>query len=380
MTTQQLTTIEQKLTSSEVQNRLVMALGLDIDDEQAQKEAFRFASSVITEIQKTAGDPKKDLTGCNPDSIVRAMVDAAQLKIGIDGRQHAHLVKYNNAVQLQIGYRGYIAKLSEYLKDVDFTAEPVFNGDELKVADEGGFQTYTLKKKDPFASSWDDLQGVAVQITYSRSGEKYSKVTTVSKADIKKMRGAAKQDFIWAGWPIEKAKAAAIKRACKVTFANIQGLQDMIRYDNENNFDPSKLQDAAPTRKSIVDNINSALAAPQEVTDERLVGAMLPTLLDAGEKATQHDPETGEILEPEIMVGESTREDDGATADDSMHGELQPPTASLEEQGNAAAAQGTAAYSAFFKALSPEQVAEVKGYLKTWNAKAKESDNQPKGE
>lgn len=259
----QLTVIEQKLTSPDVTNRLIVALGLPPNDEKAQSEAFRYASSVLAEIKKVDGDPKRSLSGCTPDSIVQAMVDAANFKLAIDGKQHAHLVKYGNNATLQIGYRGYIAKISEHFKDADFTAEAVFKGDVLAMSDNGGFQTYTLSKADAFADGWQNLQGVVVRLSYSKGGEKYQKVTAVSKSDLEKIRKSAKQDFVWNQWPIEKSKAAAIKRACKIQFADVMGLQEVIRYDNEMHFTP--IADASPTRSSIIDNINKTVQ-PETVT------------------------------------------------------------------------------------------------------------------
>lgn len=245
--------IEQKLTETKTTNRLMVALGLDPADEKAQGEAFRYASSVLAEIKKLDSDPKRSLTSCNPDSIVQAMIDAATLHLAIDGRQHAHLVKFGNSVQFQIGYRGYIAKISEHYREADFTAEAVFKGDKLSVSDDGGFQSYKLEKSDPFAEGWANLTGVVVRLSYKKGDTQHQKVTTVSKGDLEKMRKAAKQDYIWSAWPIEKAKAAALKRACKIQFADVTGLQELIRHDNEANFDLDKL--ASPTRSTIIDNL-----------------------------------------------------------------------------------------------------------------------------
>jgi len=278
-----LTTIEQRLTAPDVTNRLIVALGLTPDNEQAQQEAFRYASSVLAEIKRVDSDPKRSLSGCSPDSIVQAMVDAASYKLAIDGRQQAHLVKYGAVAQLQIGYRGYIAKISEHYKDADFTAEAVFNGDTVTMSDNGGFQSYTITKANAFAEGWDKLQGVIVRLSYSKGGDKFQKVTAVSKGDLVKIRAAAKQDFIWNQWPIEKAKAAAIKRACKIQFADVMGLQEIIRYDNEANFDLDNA--AAPTRSTIIDNINQSVTGEQPTIEHEPAEQVYP--LTAGGTTAQ---------------------------------------------------------------------------------------------
>lgn len=273
MSNQQLAIIETKLHSNDTQSRLLAALNISPEDEAGQRQAFKYASSVLEEIKKTMSDPKRDLSSADPDSICRAMIDAAQFKIPIDGRQQAHLVKFGTQVQMQIGFRGYIAKIAEYYQDADFTAEAIFEGDTLTVRDEEGFQTYSLEKADPFADGWQKLKGVLVRLSYTKGGQKFQKVTTVSKGDLEKIRKSAKQDYIWSAWPIEKAKAAAIKRACKIQFADVAGLQEMIRYDNDTNFDISR-QPAAPERRSIVDNINEAILNPPTESEQ-------PEIMDA---------------------------------------------------------------------------------------------------
>jgi recombinational DNA repair protein RecT len=282
----QLQVIETKINSADVTNQLIVALGLKESDENARNEAFRYASSVMSEIAKTAGDDKKDLTVCTPDSIVRCMIDAASFKLPIDGKQLAHIVKYGKTATLQIGYRGYIAKISEHFKDADFTATPVFDGDKLTVTENGNIQDYTLERKNPFADDWKDLQGVIVSLGYSKGGERFKKITTVSKADLTKIRASAKQDYIWAKWPIEKAKAAAIKRACKIQFADVMGLQEVIRYDNEVHFDQEE-QPAAPVRKSIVDNINASIAPEEQPTIEHEESEKTYTLIASSKEQFQ---------------------------------------------------------------------------------------------
>lgn len=253
----QLAIIEKKLTSEETKGKLLSRLGISIENERGQQEAYRYASSVLAEVQKTAGDPKRDLTVCNPDSIVQSMIDAASFGLTIDGRQHAHLVKYGNNATFQIGYRGYLSKIKEHYPDADFTVELIFDGDDVKIWSEDSMQRFTLEKKDAFNQSQDRFKGVLFAVSYTDNGKPVQKVTAVTEERIERAKRAAKQDFIWKSDYFEKAKAAAIKNACKVMFASIQGLQEMIRYDNETNYDAH--QKSEPTKSSIIDNINRAV-------------------------------------------------------------------------------------------------------------------------
>jgi recombinational DNA repair protein RecT len=263
----QLAVIEKKLTSPDVTNKLALALNLNPQDENAKNQAYKYASSVLAEVAKTAGDSKKDLTVCQPDSIVQAMIDAAQYQLAIDGRQLAHLVKYGTRASFMPGYRAYLYKIKQHYPDADFTIECIFEGDDVKIWAEDGTQHFTLKKNsDPFDQSIQKFKGVLFAVNYTDNGRLVQKVMAVPKERIARARKAAKQDYIWTSDFFEKAKAAAIKNACKVLFTSLQGLQDMAQADNENNYDVSR-QEAAPTRKSIVDNINAELSTKPEQPD-----------------------------------------------------------------------------------------------------------------
>lgn len=259
----QLQIIEQKLTSDEVTNRIALALNIPPDDEAAQNKAKKYASSVLAEVTRTKGS-KNDLTLCNPDSIVQTMIDAAQFQVAIDGRQQAHLIAYGKNCSFQMGYRGYLAKIKEHYPDADFVTEPVYEGDEVKLWNENGVQKYTHNKKAAFRSGENGFIGVLFAVTYTDNGRLICRVMDVPKERIDRARAAAKQKYVWSSDYIEKAKAAAIKVACKQLFASIQGLQDIASYDNKNNF---KLQDATPVRKSLIDNINESLG--DDVSDDQ---------------------------------------------------------------------------------------------------------------
>lgn len=268
----QLAVIEQKITAPATMNDLAMALGVDAANESQMRETFSFANSVMAEIKKTQGDPKKDLTVCAPDSIVRSMIDAARFRLHIDARQYAHLVKFGNAATLMIGYRGYLAKIKEHYPDADFIVEPVYKGDELSIWEEDGNQHYKLVKKSVFNDGESNFDGILFAVTYTDKGRLIRKVNAVPRARIARARGAAKQDFVWKSDYIEKAKAAAIKASCKVMFSAIQGLQDMIRYDNERNHDLEKPA-IAPSAGTIIDNLNKEIEseippAPGDVAGE----------------------------------------------------------------------------------------------------------------
>lgn len=228
--------IEAELRRKENTGRMALALGYSGKDEAGKAEAFKYISSVLQEIKKTEGDDKKDLTICTVDSIVSAMIDAALFRLPIDGRGLAHLVKYLNKATLQIGYKGFLFKIAEHYKDTDFTAEPVFEGDEFVVSDNGGFQTYTHSKGDPFQRDAKKMKGLFACLAYSDDAGRHSKVAVLPAEEITLIQSKAKQQYIWKEWFFEKAKVAALKRLCKIHFATVMGVQEMMQYDNAHNF------------------------------------------------------------------------------------------------------------------------------------------------
>lgn len=333
----QLTVIENKLTTPEVRKEIALRLNLDPNDEAAQNKAKKYAMSVLAEIAKTQGDPKKDLTVCSPDSIVQTMIDAAQFQLSIDGRQHAHIVKYGQNATLQIGYRGYLAKVKEIYPDADFTIRPIYEGEKVKIIDDGGSQTYTVSGDvDPFDVDESKLKGVLVAVSYTDNGRLIRKVNAVPKSRIDRAKRAAKQDFIWKSDYIEKAKAAAIKASFKVMFASIQGLQDVANYDNQKNYDPN--QEASSSRSSIIENINQSVG------------------VEPGP-----DPEPEEDFEPEIIDAEIIE---------------QVNIDNLVMAGDKASNQGLDSYKAWAATLTEKEKEPLREHHAEWVRKAKEVDSE----
>lgn len=298
-----LAVIQERLSSKEVTNRLAVSLGLSPDDEKAQTQAFKYASSVIAEIAKTQGNEKNDLTKCTPDSICRAVVDAAQFRISVDGRKLAYLEarwnKDKKALEagLQISTNGLVYKIAEQYPDVTIQADAVFEGDTLKIKVVDGVKDYDLIVDNPFCTDIAKLQGVVVKLSYTMSGKKHQDVQVVPKQDLLKMKAASKTS-VWDSWPIERMKTAAIKRVCKWHFKAVIGLQDMIDYDNRENYDLAKIEHASPVRKNIVDNLSAAIEGKPIVEDE-------PMMVEHVEEAAvvaEPEPEIIAQPEPEIVV------------------------------------------------------------------------------
>lgn len=285
--------IEGTLKSKEVVSKVVLALGGDSNDEAAKQEAFKYIASVLQEVQRTIGDDKKDLTTCEPHSIVQCMIDAATMQLPIDGRSLAHLMKYGKKATLQIGYRGFLYKISQYYQDASFAAVPVFEGDDVSISDENGFQSYKHKPANPFEDNPENMRGIVCGLTFTHNGQKHSKVIAMSMDEIGKVRSKAKQDYIWKEWFIEKAKVAGLKRLCKIHFAGLMGLQDMIEYDNRENF----MIDATPPDNQLVtdEQAESLKIALMTATEEAREKFMVEHGSYASVKRSQYTKELAKL-------------------------------------------------------------------------------------
>lgn len=197
-------------------------------------DANKYINSVLLEIAKSKSDPKKDLSSCSPTSILQAVKQAVDLGLEIDSRQHCHLVKYGNSVQLQVGYRGFIYAIKRTYPDANIVVNLVKEGDTFTIKKGGDIEEYQHIYGNPFAGQ-DKIIGGYCYISFTLGGRKIAKVEAVSKEEINKIKGSAKQDFIWKAWFEEKAKVAIIRRGCKVIFAGLNNelLDNLINRDNQ---------------------------------------------------------------------------------------------------------------------------------------------------
>ena len=219
-----------------------------------------YAISVLAEIKKSAGT-RNDLTKCSPESVLFCMRDAAKLRLSIDGRQHAHLIaRWNKDLGvtqccLQLGYRGYLARLQEGYAGFSAQVECVYRGENITVRRDGFLELVQHERLNCFGERKDgDIIGVYAQLSYDAGTERVSHVVTMNRAEIDKIADCAKDRSFWNKWFTEKAKVACIRRACKMHFAAVT--HDLDTADNDN-YDQNAATKEAATEKA--DSINDRL-------------------------------------------------------------------------------------------------------------------------
>ena len=350
----QLQIIEQAIQNPKVSNDLMLALNLQPGDEEAVNTAKAYTSSVLMEVQRSAGTGNyTDLTMARPDTIVRAMIDAAKFKLQIDGRKLCYLEKRGNSVSLQISTNGFVAKIKEAYPDAVFVITPVFKGDKppsIKQHEDGN-KTCEFTSTNVFGDA-ANLSGILVQISYTdHNGRQVQDVQAVPIGDLKKMQQQSKSKA-WGTYTIERMKTAALKRATKWHFRQNATLQAVIDYDNNANYDLS--QPATPVRDSIVDNINAS-TAPNKT-----------------EPAQEAQPERKQA---EPVQEAAQQQDNGVIDGDFEQVEEQTPDPAVEQQlisgGEAAAAKGWADYKAWITTLSESDRDIVRSRHAGWQDKAR---------
>lgn len=353
-----LAVIKTTVTSNEASKDVAIALGINPNDEGAMNKAAKYAYGVYATIEASVGT-KQDLSGCDAQSVKATMIEAANRGVYIDGRQNAYLVKYGNKCTFQMGWRGYLAKIKEFYPDADFIVEPVYQGDDVQIWNDNGQQKYTHKKAGAFRSGEKGFIGILFAVTYTDNGRLIQRVADVPAERIQRAKNAAKQDYIWKSDFIEKAKAAAIKNACKQLFASIQGLQDIVDYDNRENYDPNKgIEPASPARKTILDNINETVTS----------GAIneQPTQ-DVVNEPENDEVETQQFVEAEVVYADFEEVEQTAATNGALKG-------NLLQCGADAASKGVDAYKAWIATLEPEHKDLVRHMHQEWTVTARNAD------
>ncbi len=235
----------------------------------------------IQDIKTNANNPKKSVVDCYYPSIVSAISKSAELHIPIDNRGFAYLEpRYDKNLNrkvcgLGIGYKAYFYKLSAILDGFDGEAFCIYEGDEITTEDKDGFHSYTLKRKDLFASGPDKMKGVIVRLSYFVGGLPRQKLGFVGMDEINKIKSKAKTKMIWNEWFDEKAKVAATRRACKNLFDISQGLQDLNDYDNKN----YELKKKEP--EEVADIIDNVVPTSKYITEDQ-VGEIRALIFESG--------------------------------------------------------------------------------------------------
>jgi len=192
----------------------------------------------------TAYYKNKDLRKCKKEQILQSVIDCLNLGLTIDKREHAYLVPrpYRDKITkkilgysatLQIGWRGYIYKITEQYPDFNIDdIKFVRDEDKFSVQKSNGMTCINHNIANPFDDSIKNIKGIYCTISYTKGNRVCEHNEFMSIKQIKQIKSMSTwEEYIWNPYFSEMAKKTIIRRACKINFASITKKLD--DFDNQ---------------------------------------------------------------------------------------------------------------------------------------------------
>lgn len=215
----------------------------------------RMLRIATTSIRRT---PK--LLACNQQSLLGAIMQAAQLGLECDGvLGHAYLVPFKDEVQLIVGYKGLIdlARRSGQLSTIYARAVHAKDQFEYAYGLTERLEHIPTREADP-----GDIVAVYAVARLKDGGTQFEVMTAAEVAKIRE-RSRAKDDGPWVTDPEEMAKKTALRRLCKMLPASVE-LARAVALDERADIGLSQqLEDvidvpSEPNRKPTLDDVTAA--------------------------------------------------------------------------------------------------------------------------
>lgn len=216
------TEIKDLILSENFKKQIKFALGKGKDIE-------KYVRGVLTTI---ALNP--DLQKCSKDSILKSILNAAQLDLEVDSKGHGYLVPYwnkdtnNTDCQFIAGYKGYIAKARKSKMVARITTEAVYQNDTFEVQ----------KGSNPNINHVPDLQNMdESKITHFYAIIKQTngeiEIEVMNLKQIMQFAGKKKDgnlNYIWANNLQEMGRKIVLKRLLKKL--QLPELENLTAYEN----------------------------------------------------------------------------------------------------------------------------------------------------
>lgn len=248
----------------------------------------------LTRMALMALSRQPELAKCSQTSILRALIDAAELGIkpgGLMGRGYLVPRKNRKTGDLEChfdpGYRGLvdIARRSGQVRRLE--AHVVYQNDVFEV--EYGDEPRLVHKPTLVGEPGQVIAAYAVAQFVDGSKQ----VEILTRREIDKVKASsASQNGPWSNWYDEMAKKTAVRRICKLLpFSD----------DLERALLAAGEVDDEPANVEVIEGGKSrgkALAAKIGARTEANAAPDIDLSLDGEGEETPHDPVTGEVIEP----------------------------------------------------------------------------------
>ena len=157
-----------------------------------------------------------DLLKCTPNSLVKCLLEAVILKLDFTkAKGQLCIVAYKNKdtgisqAELMVEYRGFVDVILRNNKDIAYVdGKAVYKGDTISIDSDK-----ITHKGCPLDEPRGKMIGAYAKAVYKAGGERN---VVLYSDDIEKIRGCAKQDYVWKKWPDQMAIKSAVRRLCKL--------------------------------------------------------------------------------------------------------------------------------------------------------------------
>lgn len=269
--------------------------GVDIDS---------FLNGVKTLLYLNWVDKKstEKLADCEPGSVFNALRQALTLGVSLDpALQHAYLIRYGEACQIQMGYRGLMALAKRSGDATRFEATLVFAGDDFS------WRRGTSPRIDhkPATDAQND-GGIAnvthvYAVVWHRDGTNQFDVMT--KADVERIRAACTYNGpAWKSHPGEQYKKTVLKRLTKtLDLDQNRDLANALHLDNLSEGGREQILDmpeVVPRKTSTQDKLAAQLVFdPAEIASFATMPTAARETVPAVASREPVNTQTGEIME-----------------------------------------------------------------------------------
>lgn len=221
--------------------------------------ADRMLRIAMTSVRRTP-----ELLACTPQSLVGAVIQAAQLGLEPDGvLGHAYLVPFKETCQLIVGYKGYIdlARRSGQLSTI--YARVVYAGDQFDYS-------FGLEETLQHIPSRDPKPGdiiFAYAVIKMKDGGVQFDVMNRREIDAIRERSASKNNGPWVTDFAEMAKKTILRRVCKMAPLSVEVARAVALDERADLGLPQQLEDVVdaqftePTAKPSLDSVVAAEGA-----------------------------------------------------------------------------------------------------------------------
>ena len=190
-----------------------------VKNKLAEVAAKYFDPKELTRLALLAASRSPDLLKCTQDSILRSLIDAAELGIKPGGTMgRGYLVPRKNKKQgtyecsFDPGWRGLcdIARRSGKVHRIE--AHVVFDADEFYVEN----NPFTTVRHVPFEGNAKQRGNIRAAFGVSEFDTGKTQTEVVYKVDLDKIRAvSAAQNGPWSNWADEMSRKSAVRRLCK---------------------------------------------------------------------------------------------------------------------------------------------------------------------